>query len=533
MSGISTHRPLDMKYVRAGLTSKRAGIRPVELDISGELDGHVINRRVYNYGGSIRPFAYQWAVEVNRMKNQKPKFTRLRYMQNRLKWQQYYMYAKDKKKYSNGGYVKKAQSGRKTFVSAGEYSKGRRQNQNSKTSRNPSLKSTANVYAKRSLKFISGGVRRCLVKIRYTEKSGVDIQRNNINKIAYIARKEATIAHKPFYELADEKNRVYTFDGSGKKVFVPQEKAIKKLGEDPVFRIILSPEDKNADLSELTRRFIKESFAPAVGCNEHEVEYVAANHYNTEHPHVHIIISRRVPERMKGKGRKKYLVFCKDYLRKGKAQKDAGRILTDFMGLRTREEAERINSLLIRAKTFTRIDREIHLLNHPRKDGTFYLSSRDIKEAGKSDQSVIKARLQYLMNATGKVSYDSDKQVYVMQNDWNADLKRADAVEKQYVTAEESAKLVFDEDKRKLSGNTIYKGKIKSFKFSDDDPNLIMFTIEDESGALHLLEEEIETDIEFEKLKDEQVSFGFINGARIPRLLNKKTLEKKLKRTGR
>lgn len=115
------------------------------------------------------------------------------------------------------------------------------------------------------------------------------------------------------------------------------------------FRIIVSPEDGDAlgDLKENTRRFMSR-METDLGT---KLDWVAVDHYNTGHPHTHIVI--------RGKDeRGKDLVIAKEYLTKG-MRSAASEIVTERLGPRRDMEIARAHHSEIKKDRLTGIDRRL------------------------------------------------------------------------------------------------------------------------------------------------------------------------------
>lgn len=115
------------------------------------------------------------------------------------------------------------------------------------------------------------------------------------------------------------------------------------------FRIILSPEDGAAyeDLKPFTREVIAQMEAD-LGTT---LDWVAAAHHDTGHPHVHVVV-RGVTEDGK------ILNIAGDYLSHGIRHR-AGEVLTRDLGPQTEQEVQRQLAHEVEAERFTRLDRSL------------------------------------------------------------------------------------------------------------------------------------------------------------------------------
>jgi type IV secretory pathway VirD2 relaxase len=120
-------------------------------------------------------------------------------------------------------------------------------------------------------------------------------------------------------------------------------------GDRHQFRFIVSPEDgaEYDDLRGLTRRLMKQ-MADDLGT---DLDWVAVDHFNTGHPHTHIIV--------RGKGADgRDLIIAPDYLTSGIRQRAADLVDMD-LGPRTDEEIARMAACEIEQERFTSIDRRL------------------------------------------------------------------------------------------------------------------------------------------------------------------------------
>lgn len=374
----------------------------------------------------------------------------------------------------------------------------------------------------------SGGyLRKCTVKISFSRESGAKGALCNGKKVGYISREEATLASsKPFYDPADGRTRCYTYDGD-RKVMITNQEASRILGEDGLYRIILSPEDPDVDLSEFAYKFMRQAFSKAVGC--YSPLWVAANHYNTSHPHVHILMSRIRPNALtKGSVRddgiyQKYLYFNKSYLKKNILYRDACRILTDFLGPRTPEQERFYTQKKIEDPGYTSLDRTIYGRSEWDKDekGVRNISYQMFSSLPFSEKQLVRRRLKHLAENNPKVSYDSERKTWILQPGWDLILRRQEMLDDLKLDQVPHDDIVFDDKETKA-----YKGVIKSFSVDDDDPEKLTFHIVDEKGRSHVIEERISLDVDRSLLKEKKVQIGFLKHGTVPHILGKSRFEK-------
>ncbi|NQY98964.1 MAG: DUF3363 domain-containing protein [Henriciella sp.] len=160
------------------------------------------------------------------------------------------------------------------------------------------------------------GMRRVMIKVRVhrLSGSGAGAQRAHIS---YLQRDGAGKDKDPA-EFYDD-----TSDG------IDGQDWLKEHADDRHhFRFIVSPED-GEKLHEL-KSFIRELVSQVEIDLETKLDWIAVDHYNTEHPHTHIVMSGR---RDDGKD----LVISKDYLSHGIRERGSA-FLTRELGLQTEAE---------------------------------------------------------------------------------------------------------------------------------------------------------------------------------------------------
>jgi type IV secretory pathway VirD2 relaxase len=175
-------------------------------------------------------------------------------------------------------------------------------------------------------------------------------------------------------------------DGSKGELYGPDGPVRRRTFEEPrlhekhQFRFIVSPEDAGElDLKIYVRR-VMEQVQRDLG---RKVEWAAVNHYDTGHPHAHIVV--RGVDR---EGRE--LRFERSYIASGMRWR-AQEIATQELGLRHEFEIRRTHSREITQDRFTSLDRELERLS---KDGKLEL--RSPKRPTRVDPSILVSRLENL-----------------------------------------------------------------------------------------------------------------------------------------
>ncbi|MEO1661584.1 MAG: DUF3363 domain-containing protein [Pseudomonadota bacterium] len=195
------------------------------------------------------------------------------------------------------------------------------------------------------------GMRRVMIKARVHRLSGTGGGRQRAH-ISYLERDGAGKDRKPaeFYNDIGEE-----IDG--------QDWLKHHSDERHHFRFIVSPEDgeKLQDLKPFVRDLISQMEIDL----ETKLDWIAVDHYNTEHPHTHIVMSGK---RDDGKD----LVIPRDYLSHGMRER-GGALLTRELGLQTEQELSAKLSQETHARKLTRLDRI--LLRENERTGRIDLSN--------------------------------------------------------------------------------------------------------------------------------------------------------------
>jgi type IV secretory pathway VirD2 relaxase len=115
------------------------------------------------------------------------------------------------------------------------------------------------------------------------------------------------------------------------------------------FRFIVSPEDapEMSDLTHFTRDLMKQAQMD-LGTG---LDWVAVSHWNTEHPHIHVIV-RGVTDTGED------LVISRDYIKEG-LRAQAQLLVTAELGLRQDAEIQRALHRQVDAERYTQLDRQL------------------------------------------------------------------------------------------------------------------------------------------------------------------------------
>jgi type IV secretory pathway VirD2 relaxase len=219
----------------------------------------------------------------------------------------------------------------------------------------------------RSLATFSGE-RRCVVKARYVRMNAAGSKAAQLH-LKYLERDGVEVDGSP--------GRLYGVDASFDAVAFAEPQA----GEPHQFRVIVSPEDAGElDLKEFARGLMRQVEADL----GRSLVWAAVNHFNTDRPHVHLVIRGidgdgtplRIPPR---------------YISHG-MRESAEQLLTRQLGLRSEMDVARQRSQEVGAERFTSLDHQLGTFVG--EDGTF--AARVIAQAARTERSLLSARLATL-----------------------------------------------------------------------------------------------------------------------------------------
>ena len=147
-----------------------------------------------------------------------------------------------------------------------------------------------------------------------------------------------------------------TQDGEKARLFGPEiddadPKAFAERCEDDRhhFRFIVSPEDA-VEMSDL-KTFTRELMGQMEKDLSTKLDWVGVDHWNTEHPHVHVIVRGRADDGQD-------LVISRDYIKEGMRAR-AQDLITQELGLRTDHEIRRTLERQIDTERWTQLDRQL------------------------------------------------------------------------------------------------------------------------------------------------------------------------------
>jgi type IV secretory pathway VirD2 relaxase len=155
-------------------------------------------------------------------------------------------------------------------------------------------------------------------------------------------------------------------------------------GDERLWKLIVSPEfGDRVELSRVTRDLVQHMEDDLFT----ELEWVAVEHHNTEHPHVHIALRGR---RADGEG----LHLNRQYIQSG-IREIAGDLCTRQLGYRTERDAQEAERREITESRFTSLDRRIapkpEQIN-PEGERAYFDVVRNPLQAGTNEQARIRAQ---------------------------------------------------------------------------------------------------------------------------------------------
>lgn len=182
------------------------------------------------------------------------------------------------------------------------------------------------------------------------------------------------------------------------------EEEYKKNITDKNWRIILSPQSNKVDLNVLTDEFIKK-LEEETG---YKFTWIAANHYDTDNPHTHILINGtdKNGRDVRFLPREKVSQLFRTY---------AQNICTDMLGYRTSDDIKKDYDRMVDKNYFTKLDRALEkFLNNTTELTMDYLKSEQNENLTK--------RLSYL-SKIGLCKYKKEKQIYSFVPEWKEELR--------------------------------------------------------------------------------------------------------------
>ena len=204
---------------------------------------------------------------------------------------------------------------------------------------------------------------RCAVRVTYSQNKTAGQWKAHGH---YIARETAT---------EKSKARTAGFDAKENRVDIAQRlDTWQRAGDQRLFKLIISPEfGDRMNLEAHTRELMQHMERDL----HTKLEWAAAVHYNTDHPHVHVVL----------RGRDEHgeaLRLPREYVQSG-IRSHAEDIATKQLGYRTERDAMEAQRREVPQLRFTTLDRMIQRHNPQRAD--YFTVQRDPTRAGLQDFS--------------------------------------------------------------------------------------------------------------------------------------------------
>lgn len=343
-------------------------------------------------------------------------------------------------------------------------------------------KSTGNGTKRRGEKFVYTENRRCITKIDYRGYKSGSV-RNTGKNADFVSKRLAPFAKSNggtgngaqvgyLGRTGALEGDLFSCIGNTFKIYNNDE-AISMFSGDPTISVILSPEDPGADLVELAKRFMKDIYS--AHADAEPSFWCAAIHGNTNHKHVHIIVSTI------GKNRMSEALIRPSYVHSGQLQKDVGALLTEIQGPRTWKEIIEADKRKRNILHLTGIDRDMINAAVKMEDGTSVLTLKDLPSTKKEKAS---RRLQTLKKFGLVESSGNRDGVWTFQPGAISRLSRAEYSEHFGLTENELNNSILD-----IKYTPDYNGII--LESVQIDKNTMLFMIRDENGHIHLRKEKI------------------------------------------
>jgi type IV secretory pathway VirD2 relaxase len=241
--------------------------------------------------------------------------------------------------------------------------------------------------------------RRVIVKASYIQSSNEKARARIRHHLTYVGRST----------LDDQKNSPELYSADDKSIAIKDK--IDDFDSAPhMFNIIVSPEDgEKLNLKEFTRDFIG-----TVEKDLHtKLDWVAGNHYDTNDPHVHILIKG-----IDDSGNK--LLMTRDYISRGLRAR-ACQIANSKLGLRSHEEI--VESLELKITSTKKCELDDIIVRNC-KDHRIDLKTLNSDASDDLPRSLFERRLQFLEDKG--IARRLDAQTWRLSESLHADLRNLD-----------------------------------------------------------------------------------------------------------
>lgn len=234
-------------------------------------------------------------------------------------------------------------------------------------------------------------------------------------KVSYVSNRKPGqwAAHGKYLEregTQEDRSAGTGFDVQSDDVSLHKRLNDWQLADDPrLFKVIISPEDGDRmDLKSFTREYIAR-LAPHL--RETGIEWMGVAHYNTAHPHAHVLL--------RGNGN---LQIPRELLQRG-MRNLASEVATEHLGYRSPAEIEKTRRREMEAHRLTPLDRDIEAVARPLPDGRSAVVETPLlpESRGYARQRRRMGRLEALerMGLAEKVSHSA----WVLDHGWTKGLR--------------------------------------------------------------------------------------------------------------
>jgi len=231
-----------------------------------------------------------------------------------------------------------------------------------------------------------------------------NIDYNQINQFCIVkcSRKSEKILNKKHLAYIQKEGK--GLNGSNPELYGADPDGYENRMKSVSYRWIISPDSPNVDLDILVPELIRRvEFYTGF-----KLDWVATNHYNTEHPHAHILINGHDLKRNK-------VNFSQTFLKRI-LRETCRDICTEMIGVRTIEERQASFQKQITGNYYTHLDKRLNII----LDGTDRITFARLCNA--DGCTLLNNRLAYLQEA-GLVEHDKSTNLYIFKKDWIEQLK--------------------------------------------------------------------------------------------------------------
>ncbi len=230
--------------------------------------------------------------------------------------------------------------------------------------------------------FSSGSSQKCITRMSFRSQSGLH-QKN----LDYIQKEGKSIDGK--------KPVLYGSDS---------EEDYKEMMIDKNWRIIISPESNDIDLTVLTREFVKR----LENYSGYKFTWVAANHYDTNNHHTHLLINGidKTGKDVNFLPKGSYPKICSNI---------AKQLCTQMLGYKTKEQIQKEKAKSATASRVTGLDRKLERYISSNRMNKDYMNDRDAV--------LLNTRLEFLKSLE-LCSFDKKTHCFYFKEGWIEELKK-------------------------------------------------------------------------------------------------------------